>query len=202
VEQIISEKLVKEEIQQMYQFIPKEFSYLRDIKKVKHKEINLKTDYLINIISELVVKFLFTNDLKFNLWSVILRRKYGKHYNYYFDYLVQNKFIYLVSNYYVGKKCKTYKINDSLLKDIIRTSITDKILLKKYTKEYLNQNFLYFNNSPIDLKLREQLVNDLYKIKLNYDGALNLIKTLKKNREIDTAKYVKNLSSIYFSIFL
>lgn len=102
----------------------------------------------------------------------------------------------MISNYYVGKKCKTYKINYIFLNNIIRTSIKDKILLKKYSKDYLNQNFLYFNNSPIDLDLREKLVNDLYKIELKYDDALNYLNELKANKEIDNAKYLKNVSSI------
>jgi hypothetical protein len=62
----------------LHQFIPQSFLYLTQTKKITHKEQILKTDYLINLIHELILKFYFTNDIKFDLWSILLRKKYGK----------------------------------------------------------------------------------------------------------------------------
>ena len=57
----------------LYQFLPREFEYLTKVKTIEYKEHNLKTDYLINIIHELVLKYYFTNEIKHNLWSLILK---------------------------------------------------------------------------------------------------------------------------------
>ncbi len=179
----------------LYQFLPREFEYLTLTKKVIYKDINLKTDYLINIIHELILKFYFTNDESHNLWSNILKRKYGKHYNHYIDYLVENKFMNMISNYYVGKKAKTYKLNITTL-DIIRHKSTDKILLKKHKKDYIYQTFTNKQESPINLQIRKKLIDNLYHVNIDYDCAFNWLKTQKKNKTIDLNQYFKNLSSI------
>jgi hypothetical protein len=134
-----------------------------------------------------------TGETIFNMWSVVLKKKYTKNYNLYFDYLIQKKFIMLVSNYYVGKKSKTYKINIDYVYDVKRCNITDKILLKKYSNDYLNQSFLYFNKSPIDVEIRTKLVEDLKHIQIDYDKSIECIKKLKKE---DYRKYIKNYNSI------
>lgn len=186
----------KENIHKMYQFLPEEFMYLTENKKTRYKDLNLKNDYIINIINELIMKYMFTNDLKFNLWSIILKKKYGKHYNYYFEYLKDIKFIFMVSNYFVGKKAKTYKINEKYLNHFKRTKITDTVLLKKYSKEFLSQNFLYFNKSPINENVRKKLVDDLYFVNLDYEKAYDFLNNLKENNNITYNKYLKNLNSI------
>lgn len=196
VEEIYTGKLKKEENDKIFQFIPKDFLYLTDYKKLKYKNLWLKTDYLINIINELVMKYFLINEIKFNLWSIVLKKKYGKHYNYYFQYLVDNKFIFLVSNYYVGKKSKTYKINIDYLKNFTRVKIKDKILIRKYKDNFLSQSFLYFNKSPIDVNIREKLVNDLYSVNIDYEKACNYIINLKESNDIEDRKYIKNLNSI------
>ena len=61
----------------IYQFIPRNYEYLTKQKKIKFVGKNLKTDYLINIMDEMILKYFFTNDVKFNLWSEILRKKYA-----------------------------------------------------------------------------------------------------------------------------
>jgi len=90
----------------LLQFISKDFIYLTQQKTISYKGINLKCSYLIHIIHELIIKYYFSNnvDIKFNLSSTILRKKYGEFYNYYIGYLCDNGFMSLVSKYYVGKK--------------------------------------------------------------------------------------------------
>jgi hypothetical protein len=193
VETISPNLMIKNEKEKMYQFIPKKFEFLTKTKKIKFKKINLKTDILINICNELIIKYFCTDDIKFNLWSILLKKKYGKYYNYYFDYLLEKEFIFRISNYYVGKKARTYKINFKMLEDIIRCFITDKILLKKYSENYLNQSFLYINKSPIELEIREKLVEDLKYVEIDYDKALKFI---NENIKHDKFKYIKNLNAI------
>ena len=190
----------------LYQFIPDKFEYLTKIKTVDYKEVRLKTAYLINIIHELILKFYFSNrnyidlepneEIKFNLWSSILRKKYGMHYNLYMEYLVEKEFITMTSDYYVGKKAKTYKINFFELDSIKRVKTSDAILAKKSTKEYLMQSITSYCNSPIDPKLRKRLVDDLYYVQIDYDKSIELINDMKKKGDIEINKFYKNLHSI------
>lgn len=177
------------------QFIPVEFEYLTKDKKIRYKDTNLKTDYLINIIHELILKYYFSNELNHNLSSEILRKKYGKFYNIYIDYLLDKKFIFVNSNYFVGKKTKTFKLNITNL-EIIKCKVNDSILLKKHSKEYLCKTFSSNINSPIDINIREKLINDLYSIKIDYNKAKKYLNDLKESKEIDLDKYYKNYSSI------
>lgn len=179
----------------LYQFIPREFEYLIQTKKIPYKGINLKTDYLINIMHELILRFYFTNENIHNLYSGILREKYGKHYNYYIEYLVEIKFMFMISNYYVGKKAKTFKLNITDL-DNIRCKVTDPVLLKKHSKDYLYQNFTSKQNSPIDPELRKILIDDLYHVEIDFEKAKDYLNKAKSSKEIDLSKYLKNMSSI------
>jgi len=190
----------------LYQFIPEKFLYLTKNKTIQYKDVNLKTAYLINIIHELILKFYFSNrnyidldpndDIKFNLWSLILRKKYGMHYNLYLDYLVENEFITMISNYYVGKKAKTYKINFFEIDKIKKVKTNDAILAKKSTKEYLMQSITEHCNSPIDPKIRKRLVDDLYHVHVDYDKSIDLLNDMKDKGNIEINKYYKNSHSI------
>lgn len=180
----------------LYQFLPKEFEYLTKIKKIEYEGINLKTDYLINIIHELILKYYFTNENIFDLWSIILRKKYGVNYHHYIKYLVEKGFMFLVSNYYVNKKTKTYRINIDNL-DVLRCKVTDAVLLKKHDKDYFYKNFYKDDiKSPIDSELRKKLIEDLYHIQIDYKESVNHLNTLKDSGKIDLNKYFKNLSSV------
>lgn len=178
----------------LYQFIPKKFEHLIQKKKFEYHGVQLKTAYLINIIHELILKYYFTNDLYFNLWSIILRQKYGINYHIYIDYLVEQEFIFFVSNYYSGKKSKTYKLN--LETDIIRCKVDDKVLLKKYQKDYMTRSFTAHDSSPIDLTLRKKLIDDLYHVEIDYKEAVRYLTDLRDTKAIELNKYIKNMSSV------
>ena len=179
----------------LYQFIPKEFEYLTKTNIIQYKEHKLKTAYLINIIHELILKYYFTNEIKHNLWSVILKKKYGKFYSHYILYLLDYDFMKFVSSYYSGKKAKTYKLNITNL-DVMRTRISDKIILKKHKKDYIFRSFTAIQESPINMDLRKILINDLYHVNIDYDKALNWLNIQKKEKKIELNKYFKNLNSI------
>lgn len=177
----------------LLQFIPKDFQYLTQQTKVSHKGINLKCSYLINIIHELLLKFYFSNDIKFNLSSSIIRKKYGQYYNYYVDYLCENGFMSLVSKYYVGKKTNTYKLETKYLYDIIRWKNYDNFLLKKHKNRY-ETAITEMSESSILPDIRTKLINCLDKIKIDYEGAIKHMKRYKNL--IDDSKYQKNMISI------
>lgn len=179
------------------QFVSKDFQYLTQQNKIQYKNINLKCSYLINIIHELLIKYYFNNniDVKFNLSSVILRKKYGEHYNYYVQYLCDNGFMSLVSKYYVGKKTNSYKLSTKNIYDVIRWKNYDKILLKKLKNRY-ETSITEMNESSIPPDIREKLINSLYKINIDYDNAIDYLNSLKNEKKIDNQKYQRNLISI------
>jgi hypothetical protein len=184
----------------LYQFIPKRFEYLKDSKKIEYKDKILKTDYIINLINEFIIKFLFSSDsidsIFINLWSVILRKKYGMNYNYYINYLIDMKFIFLVSDYCVSKKSRTYKINNFDVSKLKRIKVYDNILLKKHSRVYMERNFTEINNSPIPLDIRKRLVNDIYHTSIDFDKSIEYLNNQKKNGLIENSKYYKNILSV------
>lgn len=183
----------------LYQFIPDRFEYLTKDKKISYKEKKLKTDYIINLIHEFMIKYFFSTDLtslKVNLWSLILRKKYGMYYNYYIDYLIEEGFITLISNYYVAKKTKTYQINYFDIGSLIRVKIYDNILLKKHSKNFLERNITEYNNSPIPIDIKRKIIEDIYHVKIDYEKSFDLLNKMKKDGDIDNSKYYKNLLSI------
>jgi hypothetical protein len=184
-------------VSSVFHFIPKEFKYLNDVNKIHYNGINLKTDYLKNIIHEILMKFFNTNENKFNLYSEILKKKYGKHYNYYMDYLLEKNFIGKKSGYYVGKKAKTYQIKklDFNISNITTCYITDNVLLKKYQKPYLLKSV---NNSKnnIDEFVKTRLKEDIYHTDLDYKGALKFLNDQLNKKKISENQYFHNLNAI------
>jgi hypothetical protein len=179
------------------QFISKDFQYLTQQKKFEYKGINLKSSYLIHIIHELLVKYYFSNnvDVKFNLSSVILKKKYGENYNHYIEYLCDNGFISLVSKYYVGKKTNSYKIVTKNIYDIIRWKNYDKILIKKNI--YKNETNIADNqNNIIDIDIKDKLIKCLNNVNIDYKSSLEYINELREKDIINDSKYQSNLISI------
>ena len=179
------------------QFISKDFQYLTQQTKIQYKGVNLKCSYLINIIHELLIKYYFNNtiEVSFNLSSVILRKKYGEHYNYYIEYLCENVFMSLVSNYYVGKKTKTYKLDTKYIYDVIRWKNFDNFLLKK-SKDRYETSITEMSKSSIHPDIRQRLVDSLIKIQIDYNGAIDYLNNLRNNNLIDGSKYQKNIISV------
>jgi len=181
----------------LLQFISKDFQYLTQQAKISHRGVNLKCSYLINIIHELLIKYYFSNnvDIKFNLSSSILKKKYGEHYNYYIEYLCDNGFMSLVSKYYVGKKTNSYKLDSKFVYDVIRWKNYDNFLLKKQKYRY-ETSITEMNQSSILPNIRVKLIDNINKVKIDYEGALAFIEDMKAKNEIDESKYQRNLISI------
>ena len=179
------------------QFVSKDFQYLTQQKDWTYKGVKLKTSYLIDIIHELLQKYYFSNayDIKFNLSSIILKKKYCEYYNYYIQFLCDNGFMSLVSKYYVGKKTNTYKLNTKYVYDVVRYKNYNSFLLKK-AKNRNEITITEMNSSTIPVNIRTKLVEDLNKIDIDYDSSINYLNELKRKKLIDDCKYQKNLMSI------
>lgn len=177
--------------QYILEFIPKDLEYLTKQSKIFYNGVNLKCSYLTNIVHDLISKyyFSFNVDIKFNLSSVLLRKKYGENYNKYIDYLIDQGVIILVSNYLVGTKARTYKIDVKYVDDdLIRFKCKDTFLLKKSKNRYSSITNIYTNTIPTNIK--ERLINDLYKIKIDHENALKHI------TKYDDVKFKKNKFTI------
>jgi hypothetical protein len=180
-------------------FCPDNYLYLNKTKVIEYNGLNLKTDYLISLMHEIILRFqLDDNDIELkeftiNLYSKILRDKYGMNYKYYVEYLIQIGFMKMKSNYFVGKKSKTYLLNWFDLDKIKRVIITDNILIKNTQKDYLKRLNV---KSPINITLRKRLIENLNYINVNYDKSFEFINNLKNNKDISNDKFFKNYQSI------
>ena len=96
------------------QFLPESLEEFSKIKNFNFKNKRLKSAYIIDIVHNLILKYYFKKENKFNIMSTILKEKYGHLYNYYMDYLIQINIIEMISNYQSGRNARVYKINDKV----------------------------------------------------------------------------------------
>jgi hypothetical protein len=180
-------------------FCPDNYLYLNDEKTISFNGVTLKTSYLLSLINDILIKFQLDdddveiNEFCINLYSKILRNRYGLHYKSYVDKLLDIGFIKLKSNYCAGIKAKTYVLNWFDFDSIKRVKVYDAILLKNSYKEYHRK---LNSNSPIDLDIRKRLVEDLESVKINFEKSLAFIDDLSNKNKITSSKYFKNYHSI------
>ena len=109
--------------------------------------------------------------------------------------MCDNGFMSLVSNYYVGKKTKSYKLDTIYVYDTMRFKNTDRFILKKSKNRY-ETTISEMKQSSILPSVRSKLVQSLDKIKIDYDGAYSFLNELKTANIIDDSKYKRNQISI------
>jgi hypothetical protein len=178
-------KITPEKIQKkkyLLQFLPESIDYLTKSKNFYFKDKKLKSDYAIDLIHNILLRFYFKKENNLRLNSKILTLKYGHLYNYYVNYYESIGLLKLVSNYKVGQKSKSYQISETILNGKInRYKNKDKILLKKYKKQI--ESFEEFNNqvSPIPEYIREKLIFDLYSCKVDHLTSSIYINSLNEN---------------------
>jgi len=174
------------------QFLPEEMKELATIKKVIYNGKNLKSDYLIDIIHHLILRYYFKKENIFPLYSPILKEKYGYLYNYYINYLVHRGFLVLTKNYLKGSYSRLYSLPLNILTGKIqRYRNYDKFLLKKYNEKHLITEFE--NAKLIDDEVKVKLVNDLETVTIQYDKAIFYLDALS-NKEGEI--YERNLYSV------
>ena len=176
------------------QFLPKKLEDLAKNKKFEYKGHTLKTTYIVDIVHNLILKYYFKKDNKFNLMSTILKEKYGHLYNFYIDYLVDNNILEMIANYRAGRNARVYKISDYILKgEIKRYSNDDRTLLKKYKNNVSKVEEAGIKNSLIDDEVKAKLVDDLFYVQIEFDKSIFYLDNLK-DRENDI--YNRNRYSV------
>lgn len=180
-------KLNTEKIQKknyLLQFLPESLQLFSKNKNFFHKEKKLKSDYAIDLMHNILLRYYFKKENNLRLNSKILTLKYGHLYNYYVDYFVSCGVLKLISNYKVGQKSKSYEISEFILSGKIhRYQNKDKVLLKKYKKQLISFEEFNTQNSPIPEDIRQKLTLDLFSCKVDYQTASIYLNSL--NEDID-----------------
>jgi len=148
----------------------------------KHLDFNgkkIKCDYLVDLTHTLMMKYFNTKRLTSNLSSLILKEKYGSHYNYYIKWLLDHDIISLISDYYVGKKAKTFQLNKKCIVNSIRRKTYDRVLLKKKKINILSDNLDKTNYDWIERNIRLKIIDDLSYVEIDYSKAKDILKGMK-----------------------
>jgi len=176
------------------QFLPLSLEPISKQKNFTYKGKKLKSAYLIDIVHNLILKYYFKKENKFHLMSPILKEKYGYLYNYYMDFLTDNKIIVLLSKHQKGKSARVYAINEYILRGtIIRFNNSDKVLLKKYKAKLSQIEEQKSESSLIDNDIKAKLVNDLFNIQIQFDRSIFYLDSLKGD---DVDIYNRNKYSV------
>lgn len=190
----------------LLEFIPEVLVETFKNKKISYKGVNLNTDYLIDILFNLTIEYdRYKTKNSFPLNALILKEKYGNKYNYYINYLLDNKYLYLKKNYFKGKNCKTYTISQKLLNSNIKIYFNENKALFKKSTNSINffdlENCNSYKENGIDNDIKIKLVKDLYKIDIDYDKAMSYIKNYTDinvlNSNIYTIESIKNKFIFY-----
>lgn len=180
----------------LLQYLPSNLLYLESIKYIKYKDEKLKSAYLIDIIHNMVLKYYFKKENRFVINATVLKDKYGYLYNYYINYLLENKIITLVSNYKKGVSSRKYSLNNKIINSKIerRYRNTDKVLLKKYKKKVMDSIDFSDNDDYLITKdIREKLISDLFSVDIQFDRAIFFLDSLKSS---DFDIYNRNVYSV------
>ena len=178
------------------QFLPECLYGISTIKTLEFNNVKLKTNYIIDIVHNLILKYYFKKENRFALNATILKDKYGYLYNYYINYLVANGILILKTNYRNGVTSRIYALDENIFTDKIkRYKNLDKVLLKKFKNKFIDM--IHINDtskvSLIEPLIKEKLVSDLFSVKIEYDRAIFFLDSLK-HQDIDI--YNRNIYSV------
>lgn len=174
------------------QFLPDSLVELSKSKHFFYNSQKLKTDYIIDIVHNLLLKYYFKKENSFTLSAVILKDKYGYLYNNYINYLKEIGIIKMKKNYLKGSNSRIYTLNDNIITSKIhRYQNNDKVLIKKYISKHLQ--FEIDKNGIIEKDIKKKLISDLYSVKIDFDRSIFYLDSLK-NEDIDI--YNRNRYSV------
>ena len=176
------------------QFLPQSLELFSKQKYFYYKEKKIKTSYIIDILHNLILKYYFKKENKFYLYSCILKEKYGHLYNYYINFLIENKILILLTKHQKGKHSRVYALNEYILRgNIIRYHNYDKVLLKKFKNKLIQIDCDNDNKeSLIQPEIKLKLIEDLFKVKIQFDRSIFFLNSTKNDIDV----YNKNKYSV------
>lgn len=178
------------------QFLPECLYGISTQKTLEFNGVKLKTNYLIDIVHNLILKYYFKKENRFALNATVLKDKYGYLYNYYINYLVSNSILVLKTNYQNGVTSRIYALDENIfVEKIKRYKNFDRVLLKKYKHKFIDMIHIddTSKHNLIDPLVKEKLVSDLFNVKIEYDRAIFFLDSLK-HQDIDI--YNRNIYSV------
>jgi len=178
------------------QFLPECLYGISTQKTLEFNGVKLKTNYLIDIVHNLILKYYFKKENRFALNATVLKDKYGYLYNYYINYLVSNSILVLKTNYQNGVTSRIYALDENIfIEKIKRYKNFDRVLLKKYKHKFIDMIHIddTSKHNLIDPLVKEKLVSDLFSVKIEYDRAIFFLDSLK-HQDIDI--YNRNIYSV------
>lgn len=145
---------------------------LTSVDSIIYKDKKLRCDYLIDIISNIFILSNIRNNDGFKIQATTYKKRYGAYYNYYIQYMIDNDIIKLKKNYFVGVNPRIYILNPHVANDTISfyKNINKNLIKKKIT---CPTSFNPHNN--IDDDIKHMMVDDLYKVSIDYDKALKIL---------------------------
>ena len=190
MEQYLSRKKINEK-KWILEFVPNDLSHLIENDKIEWKNKNLKCAYLTHLINYMICKYYHTDKKEVNLSSEVLRKWYGTYYNFYLDFLIEHDIIIKDKNYFVGLKCNTYILNDRYydkgINIFTRYKNSNPFILKKWKLKQLEFEIQALNDTKmINPWVKRQLIDDLYHVEIDFDGASDLLLDMYNSGDIDT----------------
>lgn len=175
------------------QFLPKAIESLVKEPFFYHNGKKLKSTYAVDIIHNLILRYYFKKENSFNLSSIILKEKYGYQYNYYMDYLVFNKIIFVSKEYLQGSNARIYRLSPNIIEEkILRFKNDDKTLLKKYKKAVSAIDNTDIIKNSILPEIKQKIVSDLFDVGIDLEKAIYFLNNTKQ----DSDCYNKNKYSV------
>lgn len=155
--------------------------------KIEYQNTMLKRDYIIDIIHTSIQRYNISEKNIITLNALILKKKYGSHYNKYISFITEKGYISLINDYSTGKTSRTYRLTDKILKSDYKIyENNDKVLLKK--------NVMDYTKPTKSEELNKLIIEDLSKVEINYEFALDFLNRTKNLMTKES--YHKNLLAV------
>ena len=162
------------------------FNELYTRKTINYNGNRLKTINLIQLIDMFLIRYIIFNKDKVKINATILKTIYGNNYKAHLQYLLDNNFIYLYKNYSTNRHGKIYKLTDEVKScNVITTSVNVPKRLQQKIEKYASE-------TNLDNHIKQKLINDLYKIDIDYNNAKYWI----DNNITDNKAYLVNSTNI------
>lgn len=162
----------------------KMFTELYDREYLNYYGNRLKTIYLVSIIDMFLDRYINIQKDTVKISSRIFKTLYGSNYKRYIEYLIDNEFIFLYKNYSTGRHSNIYKMTD-------KAKETEFKRINVNIPENLNHKIKTISNfsySKIDKEIKDKVIENLYKIELEYNASKQWIDDNLQDTENEFAK--------------
>lgn len=193
------------DIDSVYNFIPKNLEWITSSEEIVYKGEILKTSILLDIIHTVRAKYnIYSKKMSsegFSISSKLLIKNYGNHYAKYMEYLLDESFervpiLRISKNHLKGKYARKYTLNNFYLdrKYVHHKNSNKKVLKRK--KRQLEDALTNKDRCHISVEIRCKLYDDLSKFKIDHFGAKYTLDILLESGKINREKREANLNTV------